>query len=297
MWAPLEWSQRPALSGKLQGLHEQGSRTWFLLAEPGAWLSTGAGRAQERGHPWRVARRLVGRSSRGHVALRRRVPAGQAPHPGPSREATGATHLPSRPRRGLSQGQRDQAACAISCGRDGVLPASRAVRAPLHGESPSREQGRVGSVRRASPRDALVPSGPAWKVPSPTPCSRTSVCFWMWVLVMSQGLTFQRNGPWRGQWCPVCILLSPGNGSCSPSAPRKPHRHQTPAVARKPRCLTQEQSSFPWAWAAFLAGGRDSPSSPRYSSPTTPSLPQSWFLCPISAPCWWLAELRTLLCR
>lgn len=222
----MEWSQRPGLSGKLRGLHEQDRQTWCFLEEPGAWLSTGAGRAQKRGHPWRVACCLVGRSARGHVDLRRRVPAGQAPHPSPSREATGATRPPSRPRGGLSQGQRDQAACAVSCGAGqgpwgpgGVLPASGPVRAPLHRESPSREQGWAGSVRRASPRDARASSGPAWKVPSPTPCSWTSVCFWTWVLVMSQGLTFQRNGPWRGQWSPVCILLSQGNSSCSPSAP------------------------------------------------------------------------------
>lgn len=174
-------------------------------------------------------------------------------------------------------------------------------------------------MRRASPRAARAPPGPAWKVPSPAPCSRTSVHFWTWGACHVTGPEHSREMASRedsGVLCASSFLRE--TAPVHPQHHEYHHRNRTHVVAAKPRCLSQEQSGAHPGLGCFPGGRKRQPflskrpfppppppspchrppppaTAPPHPSPPLPGT-QNRFLGPLAAPCCWFAELRTLLC-
>lgn len=115
-------------------------------------------------------------------------------------------------------------------------------------------------MRRASPRAARAPPGPAWKVPSPAPCSRTSVHFWTWGACHVTGPEHSREMASRedsGVLCASSFLRE--TAPVHPQHHEYHHRNRTHVVAAKPRCLSQEQSGAHPGLGCFPGGRKRQP--------------------------------------
>lgn len=197
-------------------------------------------------------------------------------------EATGPRRAERTAGRGMGAGQRGPSCLHHLVWRAGLghlgwrlclpSPAGSAL-APLHWKGLSRaglwsvrggpapEPGGLPGVQPGRPLSQVGPAA----APQP-PCFWTSVCFLTWAPVLSQGLNIPEK----------CFLRE--MAPVHPTAPRIP--------SQKPNSCCGHKTQVPHTGAKR----------PGLLSWREGETPGKQFLGPRAAPCWWFAELRTLLC-